>query len=193
MERPLEGIPKDGLPTARERRGPAATSAANGPLGWFLLAAVAALVWAVDQLTKRLVVANLAPMGPGYHVPIIGDWLRLTFTTNTGAAFGLFHNQTLLLTVVAVAAIPLLVFAQSRLPVGGWGAKICVGLLLGGTLGNLSDRIRQGYVVDFIDAGLGDLRWPFFNIADSAFVVGVLLLALYVLLRSESRPPEDAA
>jgi len=162
---------------------------ANGPLGWFLLFALAAAVFGLDQLTKKLVVQNLAPMGPGYHLPIIGDWLRLGYATNTGAAFGLFADRTVLLTILAIVALPLLVLGQSYLPVGGWVARVCAGLLLGGTLGNLTDRLRLGYVVDFVEAGVGNLRWPSFNVADSAFVIGILLMLLYVFLRPA--PPRD--
>lgn len=182
----MEGVQS---PERGDRSRPA--SIASGPLGWLLLFALAAAIFGLDQLTKRLVVEHLSPMGPGYHLPIIGDWLRLGYTTNTGAAFGFFADRTALLTILAIVAVPVLVFGQHYLPVGGWGARICAGLLLGGTLGNLADRLRQGYVVDFVEAGVGNLRWPAFNVADSAFVIGILLMLRYVFLHSEPRPRRE--
>lgn len=174
-----------------ERSARKADQSATGTAGWVALFALAAVIFALDQLTKSLVVRNLEPYGPGYYVPVVGDWLRLAYTTNTGAAFGLFADRTVILTILAVAAIPLLVFCESYLPIRGWPAKICLGLLLGGTAGNLSDRLLHGYVVDFVSAGIGDLRWPSFNVADSSFVIGVLLLLFFVLTQPQSQKQGD--
>lgn len=176
-----------------ERSARKAGQAATGTGGWILLFALAAVIFALDQTTKNLVVRNIAPYGPGYHVPIIGDWLRLAYSTNTGAAFGLFADRTMILTILALAAIPLLVFCEKYLPIQGWPAKICLGLLLGGTAGNLSDRMLRGHVVDFVSAGIGDLRWPSFNVADSSFVVGVLLLLFFALTQPQQQKQGDGA
>ncbi|MCL5025082.1 MAG: signal peptidase II, partial [Chloroflexi bacterium] len=85
-------------------------------------------------------------------------------------------------TLIAAAAIPIILLAQRELRRYGWPVQLTLGLLLGGTLGNLTDRLRLGFVVDFIDVGVGNLRWPTFNVADSAFVIGVGILLIYFLL-----------
>lgn len=130
-------------------------------------------VLATDQLTKALVRIYLPPGGS-----FPADWpVRLTHVTNTGAAFGLFTNQSLLLTLVAFFAIGLIGYYYRKLPAGAWPLRIALGLQLGGAVGNLIDRLRQGYVTDFIDLRF----WPVFNVADSAITVGAVLLAASLL------------
>ncbi len=143
----------------------------------FLLTAL--LIVAADQLSKIWIRSNLDPRE---SLPETG-FFRLTHTYNTGAAFGLFQDHSFALTIVAligIAAILLYVlFIYRRSPILdsrlGWSG---LGLILGGTTGNLIDRLRLGYITDFIDVGV----WPAFNIADSAIVVGAIILA-YSLLR----------
>ncbi len=130
-------------------------------------------VLAADQLTKALVRANLPP---GASFP--PDWpVRLTHVTNTGAAFGLLTNQSVLLTFVAFFAIGLIIYYYRKAPDGAWPLRVALGLQLGGAIGNLIDRLRQGYVTDFIDLRF----WPVFNVADSAITVGAVLLAVGLL------------
>lgn len=150
------------------------------------------LVFVVDQATKLLARQYLNPETGLGQVDVVGSWLRLTYATNTGAAFGIFPDRTLLFTVVALAAVPVLILCQRYLPVTGWPARLSLGLLLGGTVGNLVDRLRYGYVVDFIDAGINSLRWPTFNVADSAFVVGIFILAGYLLFFTETSRTDNA-
>lgn len=150
-----------------------------------LFLGTALLVYLADQATKRWIVATLGASGGRATVPVVGDWLRLSYVTNTGAAFGLFPDQALFFSLVAIGAVPLLVYLNRYVPPGQWLARLSLGLLLGGTLGNLTDRLRLGYVVDFIDAGIHHLRWPAFNLADSAFVIGVALLAWRILRAPE--------
>lgn len=142
-------------------------------------------VFLADQASKLAILDLLGQPGRQEQINIIGSWLRLDLVTNSGAAFGLFQDRTVFFTAVAIIAIPALVVFHNNLPSESWLARNCIGLLLGGTLGNLVDRVRYGYVIDFIDAGVGHLRWPTFNIADSAFVVGVFVLALYFLTSAE--------
>ncbi len=134
----------------------------------------ALLVIAADQLSKIWIRSNLST---GESLPETGLF-RLTRVHNSGAAFGLFQGHSLLLTIVALICIvllPLFVllfsrrfpFLDSRL------SKLAFGLVLGGTAGNLIDRLRFGYVTDFIAIAI----WPAFNIADSAVVIGVILFA----------------
>lgn len=143
------------------------------------------LIIAADQLSKIWIRASLAV---GQSLPETG-FPRLTHVTNTGAAFGLFQGQSFPLTIVAlVGVVVLLLYAfliYRRFPfLDNRLVWVSLGLVLGGTVGNLIDRLRLGYVTDFIDFGF----WPTFNIADSAIVVGVIILAYS--LRSLARAGE---
>lgn len=153
----------------------------------FLL--ITALVVVIDQLSKAWIRLNLAP---GQSLPPTG-FFRFTRVHNTGAAFGLFQDQFLPITVfVIISGIVLLVFSfffadRFRLS-NSWTGKLALGLLLGGTIGNLIDRLNLGYITDFIDIGI----WPSFNIADSAIVVGVGLLAYSILSLGTARTDQPA-
>lgn len=138
-----------------------------------LLLAVALAVIAFDQLTKWLVRTNLEL---GQSIPEEGLF-RLTYTTNTGGAFGIFANQTFLLALAAIIGIAAFLLYFRYLPLESTLLKVGLGLDLGGAIGNLIDRLRFGEVTDFIDVG----AWPVFNIADSAIVVGTILIAYYLL------------
>lgn len=135
---------------------------------------VAGTVFAVDQLTKYLVRANLAI---GESWPAEG-FIRLTHGTNTGTVFGLFPQQTLLLTLASFFAIGFVIYFYRAHGGSGWLSQLNVGLLLGGAFGNLLDRLAWAKVTDFIDVG----PWPIFNIADSSIVVGITLLIATTLL-----------
>ena len=139
----------------------------------------ALLVVAADQLSKIWVRSYLE----GQLIYKMG-FFQLTRVSNTGAAFGLFQGQSLGLTVVAIVGIVAILFcalfAYRHFPfVDSVLNRVALGLILGGTVGNLVDRLRFGYVTDFIGVGI----WPAFNIADSAIVVGVIVFA-YSVLRS---------
>jgi signal peptidase II len=99
----------------------------------------------------------------------------------------MFPTGTLFFTVVALIAAPVLLLARSYVNERAWWMTIVFGMLLGGAVGNLLDRLRLGHVVDFIDVGIGNVRWWSFNVADSSFVVGVILLALYLSFVPEDR------
>jgi signal peptidase II len=163
-------------------------------MGTFL--ACAAAVLGLDQLTKVLASANLVP---GEPEPVLGQFLRLTLVHNTGAAFGLFPGSRLPFILVSVLAIAVVLYLFARDAYRSLANRVLLGCILGGALGNLLDRIRWGRVVDFIDVGLGSVRWPVFNVADSAVTLGVILLA-WNLARSgrtdtdlESPPGTDLA
>ncbi len=133
----------------------------------------ALLVVAADQLSKIWIRSNL---DVGQSLPETGLF-RLTHIYNTGAAFGLFQGQSFSLTIVAfigIVVVLLFVFLVPRhFPfLDTKLGKLALGLVFGGTIGNLVDRLRFGYVTDFIDICI----WPTFNIADSAVTVGVILL-----------------
>ena len=146
----------------------------------------ALLIVVADQLSKEWIRSNLAV---GQSLPETGI-VRLTHIRNTGAAFGLFQDQAFALTIIALIGVAILLlyglflcrrfpFLSSRL------SMTAIGLILGGTVGNLIDRVRFGYVTDFIDFGF----WPSFNVADSAVTIGVILLACFFihLARAEAK------
>jgi len=145
----------------------------------------ALVVLALDQATKAWIVQTIGqPDGP-HRLQIIGDYVRLSYTTNTGAAFGMFPAGTLFFTIVALIAAPVILLARSYVDERAGWLTIVFGMMMGGALGNLVDRIRLHHVVDFIDVGVGNVRWWSFNVADSSFVVGVIILAVYLSLAGE--------
>jgi signal peptidase II len=145
--------------------------------GIFLI--IAASVVALDQTTKMWVRSNI---GLYETIPIAGC-LSLTNARNTGSAFGLFVNQAFLLTIIAIIGLmAILLFYRylSRFNILG---VLALSLVFGGAIGNLIDRLRFGYVTDFIDVRLWhDFHWPAFNVADSAITVGSIVLVVFVFL-----------
>jgi signal peptidase II len=149
------------------------------------LGVVATTAIVADQLTKRLVVEEL---GLGQQIELVGPF-SLHHVRNTGIAFGLFANSTAIvaaLTAVAVVAM-LWFFAHSgrRHPL----LPVSLGLLLGGSLSNFVDRVRLGYVTDFLDLDY----WPAFNLADTFIVAGVVLLFVSFVAADRSSPRVGAA
>jgi signal peptidase II len=148
---------------------------------WSLAGAVCGLVFAVDQAAKAAVEAHLVP---GQYEEVLGP-LELTLSHNRGVAFGLAGGagvKLVLTTAIALAVIGYL-FARNPQRPGMWAA---VGLLAGGAIGNLADRIRADAVTDFVAVG----SWPPFNLADVSITLGVLLL-VYLYLR-DAEPGEEA-
>jgi signal peptidase II len=133
---------------------------------------ISVVTFGADQLTKLLVDQWFAP---GESLPLVHPILHLTYVQNRGAAFGLFQGRQALFIVLALAVIAgigrELLLRPSASPAVRWGC----GLVLGGVAGNLLDRLRFGYVVDFIDLRV----WPVFNVGDSAITIGVALLVLH--------------
>lgn len=132
---------------------------------------VAGAVLLLDQATKGLVHVFLLP---GDAVPVLGDFARIVFVWNTGAAFGLFREHPSFFTILTAVAVAAISFWRLHAPRNE--PHFPLALVLGGAAGNLVDRIVRGRVVDFADVGLGALRWPAFNVADAAITVGVLWL-----------------
>jgi signal peptidase II len=155
-------------------------TAVRRPALWLFVAA--AVAYATDRLTKLWAGDALAHRPPVTLIPRI---LQLRYTTNSGGAFGLGRSAPWLFaaaTIVVSAAIVVAAFQVRRRPLA-----VSLGLILGGALGNLTDRLQPGHglfagrVVDFIDVHI----WPVFNVADSAVVVGAILLALTSFRREE--------
>jgi signal peptidase II len=149
----------------------------------------AAVVLALDQLIKHLVVSNLAGRPP---VDLLGSFVQLRYTTNSGGAFSLLTGAPLFFGVMAIVIIGGIVYASRRTQ--PLSMLVVLGLILGGALGNLTDRLfrgeglLRGEVVDFVKVGI----WPVFNLADSCIVVGGVLLAI-LLGRAESDHPRPQA
>lgn len=147
-----------------------------GARAWRLAGALCGLVVVLDQGAKALIEANLVP---GEHVDVVGP-LGFTLAHNRGVAFGLASGgggPLVALTAVALLFVGVL-FARNPTRPGIW---IAVGLLAGGALGNLADRVRAEAVTDYVDL----LSWPPFNLADVAITLGVVVLALSYLAEGE--------
>ncbi|WP_129839281.1 signal peptidase II [Streptomyces sp. RFCAC02] len=177
IETPDDPPAGDGTAGSQETPGSADEpgAAPRGRRRVAVLVAVAAFAYVLDLVTKTLVVRGLENE-PAIHV--IGDWLRLTVVRNAGAAFGIGSALTIVFTCIAAAVIVVIVRLARRLYSTPWA--IALGLLLGGALGNLTDRVLrdpgalQGHVVDFI----APKHFAVFNLADSAIVCGGILIVL---------------
>jgi signal peptidase II len=156
---------------------------------WPAFIALAVVVVVMDQLTKAWLVSILAP---GQSMQVVGDLVRLVHSQNTGGLFGLLRGQSAPFAALSLIVMALIVAYHAR---SGRNAylTLTLGLLLGGAIGNMLDRVRLGYVVDFVDAGLGSLRWYTFNVADSAISLAILLLVAAALRPSLIEPAQTAA
>lgn len=128
----------------------------------------------VDQWTKYYIEHT---MTLGMSIPIIPDIFHITYILNAGAAFGILEHQTELLVFIALIMITTLIYFYNRIPRTLRLLHFGLGLLAGGSIGNVIDRVRTGYVVDFFDFRI----WPIFNIADIAIVCGVSSIILTLL------------
>ena len=144
----------------------------------------AAVVLVADQATKAAVASSMAV---GERLSVIGDLVVLWHVRNEGAAFSLFQGGQIFFLIVTVLAFAMLIYFQRAFRGRGVALYVVLGLILGGTLGNLIDRVRQGYVTDFISVGIGELRWPTWNVADASIVVGILALVAYLMLLEPRR------
>jgi len=162
------------------------TRASSRPARWAAFVGLAALVFVADQLSKQWVLATFpAP------TEIVGDLLRIVIVHNTGGIFGLFGDSALLLAAASIVVIGLIVVYHAREGIRQhWLLTVALGLLLGGALGNLADRLRLGYVVDFVDMGIGDFRWYTFNVADAAISTSIVLFIGIALLGEKLLPAD---
>jgi signal peptidase II len=155
---------------------------------------IAAAVFVLDQFTKLLALGGLRP---GLPVTVVDGFISLTLVMNPGLAFGMLAGPSpagrWIVALLSLGALCLLGILSVRLlpRAGRWGT-VTLGLIFGGALGNLLDRIRFGAVVDFIDVYWRAYHWPAFNVADSAITVGVGLLALRLLIapKPAALPPQ---
>ena len=182
-DRPIE-------PSSTESSGSRATRRR-----WPLFFALAVAIVVVDQLAKSVVTSRLAA---GQSVDVVGDLVRIVFGQNSGALFGLFKDNAAMFGVVSIAVVALIVAYHARASASLY-LTVTLGLLLGGAIGNMVDRLRLGYVVDFVDVGIGPTRFYTFNVADSAISLAILLLFIAAVRPSlvdgrarRAEPPEPA-
>lgn len=157
------------------------------PLFWLVVVGVVVL----DAVTKQLAVAHLSLRVPQ---SVVGDWLLLKLVYNPGAAFGIYvgpHSRWVFMALALVALVVLGSMVRQTLP-HQWFRLTALGLVCGGAIGNLIDRIRSARgVIDFIDVWIGPFHWPTFNVADMAVTCGALALA--AVLWQEGREEDRAA
>jgi len=156
---------------------------------WLLVSVV---IVVLDLWTKSIATQNLTL----YRPVELTSWLNMTLAHNYGAAFSFLSDaggwQRWLLTGLATVVTGVLIIWLMRLPASDKLTAAALALIIGGALGNVIDRTRHGYVVDFIDVYYRDWHWPAFNLADSAITCGVILLLLDGLfLSSSKKPPVD--
>ena len=139
---------------------------------WVLFAAIAIAVVVVDQAAKGWIIAN---MDPGESMTILGEWLRFVHGQNSGILFGLLPQSAPIFAIVSLGVTALIVVYHRK---AGRGilVTIALGLLLGGAIGNLLDRLNHGYVVDFVDMGIGTWRFYTYNLADACITTSILML-----------------
>ena len=145
---------------------------------------VAAIAIILDQLTKIIVRRVIATRGP---IEVIKGWFNITYAENTGMAFGIFRGWNPAFIIISIAAIGFIFVYYSKFRASKW-MMVSLGLLLGGAMGNLIDRIAFGHVTDFAQLRWWFIRlrwWPSFNVADSCVVIGAAILILEMFGRSE--------
>jgi len=154
-------------------------SLAAGPFHWIALLAVALAAVLADQITKQIVVTQLA-LGESVH--LLGP-LSIRHVNNPGIAFGLFSSWATAVTILTAVAVGWMLFYFARAGARHPVLPVALGFLIGGSMANLLDRLRLGHVTDFLD-----LRWwPAFNLADTFIVLGVVIL-LAALVSAERQP-----
>jgi len=143
--------------------------------------------WGIDRILKVLVQTNFIP---GETVKVIPKVFHLTYVLNPGAAFGLMAGQTWIFVLTAVLVLGGVIYGQFRIPRLEWITRLAIGMIGGGALGNLYDRLTIGRVVDYLDFQI----WPYvFNFADSMIVIGVgiLMLAIYREEKAQGESPVE--
>lgn len=135
--------------------------------------AVAAIIVILDQASKRLIWDAFQNTG---GTELIGSYLRISLSKNPGAVMGILSGSRPILVTVTIISIGALVFFAYRMRYAPMLKRLCLALILGGAFGNLIDRVASGEVIDFIDMGIGQYRWPTYNVADIAVTIGAVIL-----------------
>lgn len=139
----------------------------------------------IDQLTKWIITKNLVY---GMTFTVIGGFFDFTYSRNSGGVFGIFQSAGPYFLIASIIALSLILYFYIRLFNKNWVYRYSLALILAGAVGNIVDRIRLGYVIDFIRLHIGDhFYWPSFNVADASVVIGAFLLLGYAIFK---RKPE---
>lgn len=142
-------------------------------------------VWIIDRLLKVLIQMNFMPDETLIVIPKV---FHLTFVLNPGAAFGLMAGQTWIFVVTSLFVIGGVIYGQFRIPRGEMHTRLAIGMIGGGALGNLYDRLRIGRVIDYLDFQI----WPYiFNFADSMIVIGVGLLMILIYREENTKGKQE--
>lgn len=157
---------------------------------YFALAAIASLIVIVDQLTKIYIHTHFSPSD---SVPVIGGYFNITYVRNIGAAFGIFRDyganfrQLFFLLMPPIAMIIIITILKGVANSDRWNV-LALSMIFGGAVGNYIDRLRFGYVIDFLDFHLKEIySWPSFNVADSCIVCGVGILLLLMSTQKQAK------
>jgi signal peptidase II len=135
-----------------------------------------ACIFVIVDYISKILVTNLLLIDES--VPLIGNFLQLTYVRNTGAAFSIFSNYTYVLACISIFVILLILYYIYKKDKISRIESLCYGLILGGATGNLIDRVIYGYVIDFIDVNIFNHNFPIFNLADSFIVLAFILLII---------------
>ncbi len=138
---------------------------------------VASVVFVIDRITK---IVAVSAMSYGQSIEVLPNIFQLTLVFNNGTAFGLLKGQNTILAIITAIAVVLLVAYAVTHKNHSLAVSAAIGFILGGALGNLLDRIKFGYIIDFLDFRV----WPVFNIADSAITAGMAILIIILCIRS---------
>lgn len=153
------------------------------------IALIAAAIAALDQFTKALVVRSLGPIESRV---VIDGFFNIVNWRNTGAAWGIFQDRNFLLALVSLATVLVLYLLRHSFQLDRKACRIALGLIGGGIIGNLFDRLRVGSVIDFLDFHINGYHWPAFNVADSAICVGVALYIIVSWQRESAAPVKQS-
>jgi len=147
------------------------------------LFAIASLVVIFDQITKFIILGNLAMYET---ICVIPNFFNIVHVHNTGGAFGIFADSNIILRkilflFIASVATVFVFYLYNKVPIGYKYLSLGFALVFGGAIGNIIDRVRMGEVVDFLDFYIGSYHWPAFNIADSAISIGITIFVIHVI------------
>ena len=139
---------------------------------------VIAIITLLIDFASKLVITNLLELNSG--IVVIKNFFNLTYIGNTGGAWGIFQNSTLLLVGITIIFLGLFIYFLEKNKTTNF-EKVCYGLMLGGIFGNLIDRSLRGYVVDFLNFKIFGYDFPVFNLADSFIIIGLFLMIIYYI------------